>query len=150
MFNTVDQLIVEYMSLLPTWRRHQIEHKTQYFHALLQADAENGDLIVEDDDWQGGLAALRQDIEESNRAHAMAQQKAIENLKSDFESELVLLRKELVSLMKDLSDDVKQIRKSQEEGVFSGQRAAKAVKNIRRASTSLLMAANWKKEEEET
>lgn len=143
------QLIVEYMSLLPTWRRRQIEQDTQYFHALLQADAD-GDLIVDDDDWQGGLAALREDIEESNEAHALAQQKALESLKSEFANDLESMRKEMVTILRDLSEDVKQLKNAQKDGLFSGQRAARAVKGIRQASASLLLTGASKKEDEET
>mmetsp|Transcript_31024 Transcript_31024/g.51658 ORF Transcript_31024/g.51658 Transcript_31024/m.51658 type:complete len:227 (-) Transcript_31024:2395-3075(-) len=146
------KLIVEYNSLLPSWRRLQIEHNTQYFHALLQADAD-GDLIVEDNDWQGGLAALREHIEELNEAHEEAQQKAVETLKNDFEKELSSLRSEMVSILRDLSDDVKAMKRSQTEGgVFSGKRVAgavRAVKEIRQASASLLMAGGKKEPEEE-
>lgn len=57
------------MSLLPPWRRRQIERNTKYFHALLEADAD-GDLVIEDDDWRGGLNALRHDMEEISDHHA--------------------------------------------------------------------------------
>ena len=60
------QLIVEYMTLLTPWRRRRIEKSTKYFHALLEADAD-GDLVLPDDDWHGGLNALREDIEETNK-----------------------------------------------------------------------------------
>jgi ferredoxin-fold anticodon binding domain-containing protein len=139
------ELIVEYMSLLSSWRRKRIEKSTQYFHALLQADAD-GDLIVEDDDWQGGLAALREDIEESNEIHAEAQRKAIENMKNEFEKELASLRNEMVSILRDLSDDVKALKKASEtEGAFTGKRVAgavRAVKEIRQASASLLTSGS--------
>jgi hypothetical protein len=139
------ELIVEYMSLLSSWRRKQIEHDTQYFHALLQADSD-GDLIVEDDDWQGGLAALREDIEESNKMHAEAQRKALENMKDEFEKELASMRNEMLSILRDLSDDVKAMRKGSEENrVFTGKRVAgavRAVKEIREASASLLKSGS--------
>lgn len=137
------------MSLLPTWRRRQIENDTQYFHALLQADAD-GDLIVDDDDWQGGLAALREDIEESNEANALAQQKALESLKTEFANDLESMRKEMVTILRDLSEDVKQLKNAQKDSLFSGQRAARAVKGIRQASASLLLPGASKKEDEET
>mmetsp|Transcript_28550 Transcript_28550/g.53696 ORF Transcript_28550/g.53696 Transcript_28550/m.53696 type:complete len:219 (+) Transcript_28550:2881-3537(+) len=138
------KLIVEYNSLLPSWRRLQIEHNTQYFHALLQAAH---------DDWQGGLAALREHIEKLIKAYEEKEQKAIETLKNDFEKELSSLRSEMVSILRDLSDDLKATKRSQTEGgVFSGKRVAgavRAVKEIWQASVSLLMARGKKEPEEE-
>jgi hypothetical protein len=126
------------MSLLPTWRRRQIEHETQYFHALLQSDAD-GDLVVEDDDWQGGLARLREGIEESNEVHAEALQKALESLKNDFERDLESLRSEIISLLGDLSDDVKYLRQADNETRTRGVAGAvRAVKEIRQASVKFL------------
>lgn len=113
------------------------------------ADAD-GDLIVDDEDWQGGLAALREDIEESNESHASAQQKALDSLKTEFASDLEFMRKEMVAMLRDLSDDVKQLRNVQKESLFTGQRAARAVKGIRQASASLLLPSTDKKEDEET
>mmetsp|Transcript_46135 Transcript_46135/g.132903 ORF Transcript_46135/g.132903 Transcript_46135/m.132903 type:complete len:289 (-) Transcript_46135:437-1303(-) len=132
------ELIVEYMSLLPRWRRRRIEKRTRYFHALLEADAD-GDLVVEDDDWKGGLNALRDDIEESSKLHAEAQLKAMENLKVDFEKEIASFRSEMMGILQDLVDDMKQVKARQDElGVGGAARGAvQAVKEIRRKGTSL-------------
>ena len=130
------------MALLTPWRRRRIEKSTKYFHALLEADAD-GDLILPDDDWHGGLNALREDIEESSKAHAEAHQKALESLKSEFERDLTAFRTEIMSVLQDLTEDIKSIQKHQAQGgvTFSGKRVAgavKAVKEIKRRSTELL------------
>ena len=95
------------MTLLPPWRRRRIEHETKYFHALLEADAD-GDLVLEDDDWRGGLNALREDMEEINEKYAVAHQKALEELKTDIQQELSSFRAEVFSMLCDLSEDIKR------------------------------------------
>lgn len=51
------QLIVEYLALLPSWKRERIEKGTRYFHALLEADAD-GDLVIDHEDWHGKLSLV--------------------------------------------------------------------------------------------
>jgi ElaB/YqjD/DUF883 family membrane-anchored ribosome-binding protein len=107
----------------------------------LEADAD-GDLVIEDEDWHGGLNALREDLEEASKSNAEAHQKGLENLRSDFEKELSTFRKDILSVLQDLSDDVKAIQRAQADGgvTFSGKRVAgavKAVKEIRRRGTEL-------------
>lgn len=127
------ELIVEYMSLLTPWRRRKMEKDTRFFHALLQADAD-GDLIVEDESWEGGLKALMGDIEESNEKHALSHQKAIENLKQEFDRELSAMRTEMLSILRDLSDDIKTIKKAQTTsssgGTTGSKRVAVAVRSL--------------------
>jgi hypothetical protein len=120
------------MSLLPPWKRRQIERNTKYFHALLEADAD-GDLVVEDDDWRGGLNALRHDMEEISDHHAGAHQKAMDQLKMDLEKELASFKKEIISTLLTLSDDVKKIQRTQSEGgvTFNGKRVAGAVNAVK-------------------
>ena len=120
-----------------------MEKNTKYFHALLEADAD-GDLVLPDDDWHGGLNALREDIEETSKLHAESHQKVLENLKQDFERDLSSFRNEIRSMLQDISEDMKTIQKNQAEGgvTFSGKRVAgavKAVKEIRRKGTQLWM-----------
>lgn len=134
-------LVVEYMSLLPPWRRRKIEHDSKYFHALLQADAD-GDLIVDDDGWEGGLKSLMDDIEKNSEKHSDAHQKAIEDLKNDFEQDMNALKNEMLSILRDLSEDVKTIKKVQGASnrgvVFDGRRVSGAVKQIGQVGSSIL------------
>jgi hypothetical protein len=120
------------MSLLPPWRRRQIEKNSKYFHALLEADAD-GDLVTYDDDWRGGLNALRHDMEEISDQHAGAHQKALDELKMDLEKELASFKTEIITTLRSLSDDVKQIQITQSEGgvTFNGKRVAGAVNAVK-------------------
>ena len=61
-------LVVEYFQLLPPWKRRQIEKDTKWFHTLLEVEAD-GDLLVDKDDWQGGLNALRRNIEDLSESN---------------------------------------------------------------------------------
>lgn len=56
------QLIVEYMSLLPPRFRRRVETETKWFHSLLEVDAD-GDLLVQSEDWEGGLNTMRKHVE---------------------------------------------------------------------------------------
>lgn len=137
------QLIVEYMRLMPASGRRRIERNTKYFHALLEAD-EEGDLVVEDDDWHGGLNALRDDIEESNKMNTEAQAKAIEHLKTDFERDLAVFRSEILSVLADLAEDIKAMKKVQATGVVTtaARGAVKAVRDIGKKGTSIFKSGD--------
>jgi uncharacterized membrane protein len=70
-------LIVEYMTLLPSWMWSMIEHETKWFHTLLEVDADD-DLLIETNDWLGGCNAVRRDTENSApEANAKARQQAL-------------------------------------------------------------------------
>mmetsp|Transcript_12248 Transcript_12248/g.35536 ORF Transcript_12248/g.35536 Transcript_12248/m.35536 type:complete len:1610 (-) Transcript_12248:86-4915(-) len=125
------ELIVEYMTLLPAWRVRQIEKSTRYFHALLEADAD-GDLVLETDDWRGGLNALRDDIQEMNESNLETTRQALEEMRMDIDREISNFRKEVSSALRDIAVDVRKIQKLQRVDplVVSGRRAVKAVKQI--------------------
>jgi len=126
------ELIVEYMTLLPRWKIRQIEQETRYFHALLEADAD-GDLVIETDDWRGGLNALRDDIEEMNESNADVTKQALEEMRAEIDAELRSFQKEVYSMLRDISADVKKIQKNQRVDalVVSGRRVAGAVKAVK-------------------
>lgn len=70
-------------------------------------------------------------------------QKALDELKMDLEKELESFQKEIISTLRSLSDDVKQIQITQSEGgvTFNGKRVAgavNAVKEIRRKGSMFL------------
>ena len=126
-------LIVEYMMLLPPWKRRKIEWDTKWFHTLLEVDAD-GDLLVQTNDWEGGLNALRRDVERLSESNTQNTQRALQTMKDEVEGEIQKLKRELVSLLDDVSDDVKHLRKKQAEvgGIkFSGKNVARAVKAVR-------------------
>jgi septation ring formation regulator EzrA len=132
------------MSLLTPWRRRRIERATRYFHALLEADAD-GDLVLDADDWHGGLNALREDLEASAKSNAEAQKEALDTLKREIEEELSSFRDTTISLLQELSEDVRKIKDNQAKnlGNMTGKKVAgavKAVKNIQRRGSEFWSA----------
>jgi hypothetical protein len=126
------ELVVEYLQLLPPWKRRQIEKDTKWFHTLLEVDAD-GDLLVNKDDWQGGLNALRRNIEDLSERNLQSQQRYLEQVKADIDSELSGFKREIARLLEDLSNDIKELHAMQSRGgiTFSGKNVAKAVKAVK-------------------
>jgi len=134
-------LIVEYLSLLPPWKRRQIEKKTKWFHTLLEVDAD-GSLQLQTDAWEGGLNALRRDMEELSGDNRESYEKALQHVKNDLNSDIGTFKKEVVSMLEDLVDDVKYLRKAQSEGLLQldgkrVKRVVKAVKSIGKKNSAL-------------
>jgi hypothetical protein len=132
------ELIVEYLSILPPPRRREIEKNTRYFHALLEAD-EDGDLLINKDDWQGGLNALRRDLEEMNAHGAELTHQAMADFKASIDNDIAALRREIVGMLQDVSNDMKEIRRVQKEGgvTFNGSNVAKAVRAVKSIGKNL-------------
>jgi DNA repair exonuclease SbcCD ATPase subunit len=126
------ELIVEYLSILPTTQRRAIEQTTQYFHALLEAD-EDGDLLINKDDWEGGLNALKKDLEELNDETNEMNRRALEELRAEMNEDLSSFRREVVGMLENLSEEMRQIRSVQSQGgvTFNGKNVAKAVKMVK-------------------
>jgi Ion transport protein len=125
-------LIVEYMCLLPTWKRREIESQTTWFHTLLEVDAD-GSLHVQTDDWEGGMNALRRDIEGLSQANRQSFERVLEHHKADLDSDIAQFKKEVLSTLEDLAADVKFLRKAQSQGILSfdaKQNVAKAVRAV--------------------
>ena len=127
-------LIVEYMSLLPPSQRRKIEEQTQWFHTLLESDSD-GELKVNRDDWQGGLNAIRRDMAVLDETSRKNQEKLFHQLKTDVESELGSFRKEVLGVLENIQDEVKELKRHQKQGgiTFSGKR----VKNVVMAVQSI-------------
>lgn len=125
-------LIVEYLTLLPKGHRRRVEKDTRWFHILLEVDAE-GDLMVRKDDWEGGLNALRKDMEELCKSNHESHMKRIDQLKADIDSELAGFRDEMKGILVELKDEVKKLHALHSEGgiTFSGKNVAKAVKAVK-------------------
>ena len=107
------QLIVEYLSLLPKQKREQIEQSTRYFHALLKSDSQ-GDLLVNNDDWQGGLNSLRRDISELNEQSNERTRQAINQMRNEIDNEIAMLRSEVLQTLQSLSMDIKRLHRAQQ------------------------------------
>jgi WD40 repeat protein len=126
----VAALIVEYMSLLTPRKRNEIEHKTKWFHKLLEVDAD-GSLQIQKDDWEGGLNALRNDIKDMTESNRDATQKAISEMKEEFDSELSRFKKDVLSILEGMNDDVKYLRRAQAKGIkLDGRNVVKAVQVV--------------------
>jgi Polycystin cation channel len=125
-------LIVEYMSLLPPWKRRQIERRTQWFHTLLEVGADGG-LQVKIDDWEGGMNELRRDIQQLSSDNKQHHDRSMQSMKLEFELEIQSFKRELLSVLEDLTDDVKEIKKVPSKGILkfdAKQNAANAVKAV--------------------
>jgi WD40 repeat protein len=126
------ELVVEYLSILPTRYRRKIEEQTQYFHALLEAD-EDGDLLINKDDWEGGLNALKKDLEDLNEEANEMNRHALEELRAELNDDIGSFRREVVSMLENLSEELKQIKEVQSQGgvTFNGKNVARAVKMVK-------------------
>lgn len=136
------------MSLLPVWRRRIIENNTKYFHALLEADAD-GDLLIHKEDWQGGLNALRRDMEHMITTTAESNQKALDQIKDVLEEDLSNLKKQVVGMLQTISSDMKVLQKGQgQDGIgitFNAKNMAKAVKVVKSIGRK---GAIWRKQKD--
>lgn len=126
------ELVVEYLSILPTGQRRRIEQETKYFHALLEAD-EDGDLLINKDDWEGGLNALKKDLEELNEEANTMNHQSLEELKAKLNDDIGSFRREVVAILENLGEEIKQIREIQSQGgvTFNGKHVARAVKMVK-------------------
>jgi len=107
----LQKLIVEYLSLLPAARREQIEKNTRYFHALLEADS-RGDLLVSKDDWQGGLNALRKDLNQLQDDSHEKVRHLFNHMRDDIDKEMMSIRNEIRQSFELLNMEVKRCQKS--------------------------------------
>ena len=126
------ELIVEYLCIMSKRRRRKIEKMTKYFHALLESD-EDGDLLTSQNDWQGGLNALRRDLQQDQVENNEANQRALEHMRNELNSNIAALQKQMTSMLEDLKDEIQEIKKIQPQGgvTFDGRRVATAVKVVK-------------------
>jgi Ion transport protein len=126
------ELVVEYLSILPTMHRRRIENDTKYFHALLEAD-DDGDLLINKDDWEGGLNALKKDLEELNEEANAMNRRALEELRAELNDDIGLFRREVVSILESLIEEVRQMKEIQSQGsvTFNGRHVARAVRMVK-------------------
>ena len=109
------ELIVEYMSIIPKDKRRRIELKNQYFHALLASDG-HGELLVNKDDWQGGLNALKRELIEMVEESSEATQRSIKNLRVELSDEIEsTLRNQVTSVLQDVHSEVKSLSKQRRQ-----------------------------------
>ena len=122
-------LIVEYMTLLPAKSRRQLEDRIRWFHCLLEVDSD-GALLLGNQDWQGGLNALRKDLEDLSQENRENNEKALMQIKNELYAELSSFRKETQSLLANLTAEVKELKKASSPGgiKINGKNVVNAVK----------------------
>uniref|UniRef100_A0A7S4W3X5 Ion transport domain-containing protein n=2 Tax=Ditylum brightwellii TaxID=49249 RepID=A0A7S4W3X5_9STRA len=126
------ELIVEYLSIIPSNKSREIEANTKYFHALLEADAD-GDLLIVKDDWEGGLNALKKDLSEQNATSYEMTRDAIEQLRCHLDDDMEQLKNDITSLIQELSHEIKEIKRLQNDGgvTFNNKNVRNAVKVVK-------------------
>lgn len=143
-------LIVEYLLLLTPRKRRQIEEKTTWFHTLLEVDAD-GSLQLQTDNWEGGMNALRRDMQELSGENKESYERSLNHVKNDLNSDIDTFKKEVMSVLEDLMEDVKFLRKAQSESLlkFDGRnvkKAVRAVKSVGMKSSALFRPLDESKE----
>jgi F0F1-type ATP synthase membrane subunit b/b' len=110
------ELIVAYLSMMPSRQRKKIEKNNQYFHALLASDG-HGDLLMHKDDWQGGLNALKRELTEMADSNNQITHRELTRLREELRDEVANMMKNEIGLMlNDIFMEVKEISKSQRTG----------------------------------
>lgn len=126
------ELIVEYLSLMPTSQRKKIESNNQYFHALLASDG-HGDLLVHKDEWQGGLDRLKQELTELTETNNQMTHQAINQLREELREEVTLtMRKEVGAILKDILMEVKAVSKTNRANVPKGKKVLNVVQTMQK------------------
>lgn len=125
-------LIVEYMTLLPLQSRKRLEDKTRWFHCLLEVDSD-GALLLGKQDWQGGLNALRKDLEELSLDSREQYEKGMLQMKNELYTELTAFRKETLALLSNLTAEIQELKKAQPRGgiTLNGRNVVNAVNAVR-------------------
>ena len=115
------ELIVEYLSIMPINQRRRLEQNTQYFHALLESDG-HGDLQLSNEDWQGGLNALKRELVEVNESNYKRTQHRISQMRSELTEEIgIMIENEVSSVLNDIFLELKGISSLQQRiGVANG------------------------------
>jgi WD40 repeat protein len=103
------ELIFQYLCILPSSRRKIVEDKTRYFHSLLEAD-EDGDLLVSQYDWQGGLNAMRRELQQDQLRLTEANHRAMDELRNELSTNIAGLQKQMIIMLDDLSEEVKEMK----------------------------------------
>lgn len=109
------EMIVDYMSLLPKWKRNRIETQTQWFHARMEVGAD-GSLrpprnVGEDVSAQStGFNALRRDITKLSESSQDAHQKDLHKLKKELDLELSSIRDSVTDELALIADDLRELR----------------------------------------
>lgn len=96
---------------------------------MLESD-EDGDLLVSQNDWQGGLNAMRRELQQDQLQLAEANNRAIEEMRNELNTNISNLQKQMTTMLEDLKEEVKDV-KSMHSKIGLAKNVAKAVKFIK-------------------
>lgn len=86
--------------------------------------------MVNQDDWQGGLNALRRELQQDQREMNEINQRALEQMRNELNANIAGLQKQMTTMLEALSDDVQEIKDMKsKQGI--AQNVARAVKFIK-------------------
>ena len=99
---------------------------------MLEVDAD-GSLQLQSDNWEGGMNALRRDMQELSGENKESYERSLNHVKNDLNSDIDTFKKEVMSVLEDLMEDVKFLRKAQSESLlkFDGRNVKKAVRAVK-------------------
>lgn len=66
--------------------------------------------MVNQNDWQGGLNALRRELQQDQRAMNEENHRAMEQMRNELNANIADLQKQMTSLLEDLSQDMKEMK----------------------------------------
>ena len=131
------ELIVQYLSIMSTKQRRKIENNNKYFHALLASDG-HGDLLRHNNDWHGGLNALRLQLNEISETNNISTQRAIDQLKTELTEDFsAMLQSEVASVLNNVFLELKEMSKFRQASIRTRKaaHAAQAAQTIGGNST---------------
>jgi len=86
--------------------------------------------MVTQDDWQGGLKAMRRELREDQLEMNEANQKALEQMQNELNTNIAGLQKQMTSILEDISDEIKDL-KAQQSKKGLAKNVARAVRLIK-------------------
>jgi len=86
--------------------------------------------MVNQSDWQGGLNALRRELQQDQHEMNETYHRAMEQMRNELNTNIADLQKQMTSMLEDLSDEIKEIKDIKSKPGLA-QNVAKAVKFIR-------------------
>lgn len=72
--------------------------------------------MVNQDDWQGGLNAMRRELQQDQEEMNDANHRAMEQMRNELNTNIADLQKQMTSMLEDLSDEIKELKDMQVSG----------------------------------
>ena len=85
--------------------------------------------MISKDDWQGGLNALRRELQQDQTEIIEANQRSIEQMQNEVNNNILALQKQMTSMLEDVRDEIKEMKTMQaKKGLATNVvRAVKAI-----------------------